>query len=208
MTHFIEMYMDALSRDVCDEIIDRFEKDPRKGVSRTMVRVNPKVRTGTMLLPGELPDWRDVVEQVETVIRTHLAAYVEKYQSLRNLTRPERSILTAPIIERIEPGQGYDYHIDAGPANTYDRFLSTIIYLKNVDEGGYTEFPYQSFRTVPRAGAILIFPPFWTHMHRGATPISGTKYNITNFMLVRPQRVQPAVTTGSAATGGPVTGGG
>lgn len=199
MTHFIEMYLDALSRETCEDIIERFEKDPRRGTSRTMVRVNPKVRTGTMLLPGELPDWRDVVELVEGVIRTHLATYVAKYQSLQYLVRPERSILTAPIIERIDPGQGYDFHIDAGPANTYDRFLSTLIYLKDVDEGGFTEFPYQSIRFMPRAGAILYFPPFWTHMHRGATPISGTKYNITNFMLIRPQQAQPVVPAGNAA---------
>lgn len=183
--HFIEMYLDVFPAAECEEIIRRFEEDPRRIQSRSQRRVNPDVRTGTMLLTGNLPEWNDVTTRVEAVFREQLALYVAKYESLKLMARPERSFLTTPLIERINPGQGYDYHIDAGPGDTYTRILSSILYLRNVDEGGFTEFPYQSLRMVPRAGAMVIFPPFWTHLHRGATPISNTKYNITNFLVLR-----------------------
>lgn len=198
--HFIEMYLDTIPRDACEDIIARFEADPEKGPSRTARRVNPAVRTGTMLIPGDRPDWQEVTALVETAIRGRLAQYVEKYQSLRILAQPERSFLSGPVIERIEPGQGYEYHIDAGPANTSDRILSILIYLRDIDEGGFTEFPYQSLRTVPRAGALLLFPPFWTHLHRGVTPTSQIKYNISNYLVVRAEPVPMAVPASVAAS--------
>lgn len=191
--HFIEMFLDSIPRDTCEDIIARFEADSKKEPSRTARRVNPSVRTGTMLIPGDRPDWQEVTELVETAIRGRLAQYVEKYQSLRILAQPERSFLSGPVIERIEPGQSYEYHIDAGPANTGNRILSILIYLRDIDEGGFTEFPYQSLRTVPRAGALLLFPPFWTHMHRGVTPTSQIKYNISNYLVVRAEPVPMAV---------------
>ena len=39
----------------------------------------------------------------------------------------------------------------------------------------------------PKAGLLLLFPPFWTHLHRGVSPVSAVKYNITNFVILRPQ---------------------
>ena len=198
--NFIEMFLDSIPRDTCEEIIARFEADPEKEPSRTARRVNPAVRTGTMLIPGDRPDWQEVTELVETAIRGRLAQYVEKYQSLRILARPEKSFLSGPVIERIEPGQSYEYHIDAGPANTGNRILSILIYLRDIDEGGFTEFPYQSLRTVPRAGALLLFPPFWTHLHRGVTPTSQIKYNISNYLVVRAEPVSMAVPGPAAAS--------
>ncbi len=198
--NFIEMFLDSIPRDTCEEIIARFEADPEKEPSRTARRVNPAVRTGTMLIPGDRPDWQEVTELVETAIRGRLAQYVEKYQSLRILARPERSFLSGPVIERIEPGQSYEYHIDAGPANTSNRILSILIYLRDIDEGGFTEFPYQSLRTKPRAGALLLFPPFWTHLHRGVTPTSQIKYNISSYLLVRAEPVPMVVPVLAAAS--------
>ncbi len=35
----------------------------------------------------------------------------------------------------------------------------------------------------PRAGSLLLFPPYWTHVHRGAPIRSGAKYIMTSFFL-------------------------
>ncbi len=184
MPSFLEAYPNALSTDECEEIIRRFEADPRKFASRTQFRVASPIRSGTMLPTTEFPEWRDVTERVESVVRERLRDYVGKFVGLKNLSSPGRYYVSGALVERIEPGQGYGFHIDAGPWGTHDRFLATLIYLRDVREGGFTEFPYQSLRVAPRAGLMLMFPPFWTHLHRGAPPISGTKYNITNFVCV------------------------
>lgn len=189
--HFLMTYADALSRDVCEPIVERFENDARQRPSRTATTDTPKVRTGTQLEIPKFPEWRDVVELVDATIRRHLPDYVEKFPGVRHLAHPDSFTITKALIERIEPGQGYGYHIDAGPPGTEDRFLSTIIYLRDVAEGGFTEFPFQERQIPPQAGTLVMFPPFWTHIHRGVPPISNTKYNITNFLVIRRPPARP-----------------
>lgn len=189
MAHFLEFYLDALSPDACADIISRFDRDPHVFSSRTANSANPKVRSGTMLAIGDLPHWSDVAAQLADTLQQKLRDYVAKYPALQYLAQPDQSEVTAPVIERIEPGQGYDWHIDAGPAQTHDRLLSFLIYLRDVDSGGHTEFPFQEIAVKPKAGALLIFPPFWTHLHRGAPPVSNTKYNITSYLVLRPRRM-------------------
>ena len=94
----------------------------------------------------------------------------------------------------IEPGQGYGYHIDASVGGTHDRIVSGLFYLRDIVDGGETEFPFQLMHVKPKAGLLLLFPPFWTHLHRGVSPVSAVKYNITNFVILRPQAPRAAAT--------------
>lgn len=190
---FLEAFPGVLSSAECEAIIGRFEMDPRKFSSRTQTRAVPLIRSGMMLPTYDFPEWRDVTDRVEAIIRERLQDYTSKYQSLRNLAALDRYFISGALIERIEPGQGYGFHIDAGTWGTQERFLATLIYLRDVHDGGLTEFPYQSLRVAPRAGLLLMFPPFWTHPHRGVPPISGTKYNITNFVCTMPPSVRSQV---------------
>ncbi len=185
--HFIEAFPGALSIEECREIIARFNADPRAFPSRTQNRLVPLIRSGTMLNIVELPDWQDVVQRIEGTIRRYLPIYAAKYPMFQNFAKPANHIISPALLERIEPGQGYGYHIDAGPWGTHDRVLATLIYLADVFEGGFTEFPYHSVRVQPRQGLLVMFPPFWTHLHRGAPPVSNAKFNITNFVMVRPK---------------------
>ncbi len=57
-------------------------------------------------------------------------------------------------------------------------------YLNSVDgEGGQTEFKYQDIQIQPEAGKLLLFPPFWTHLHRGKLLQSGQKYIATTWVV-------------------------
>jgi hypothetical protein len=188
---FLEAYPGALSSTECEAIIRRFEADPRKFSSRTQYRLVSPIRSGIMLPTTDFPEWRDITDRIEAIVRGHLKSYAAKYVSLKNLSAPGNFYVSGALIEKIEPGQGYGFHIDAGPWGTQDRFLATLIYLQDVHEGGFTEFPYQSLRVAPRAGLMLMFPPYWTHLHRGAPPVSGTKYNITNFVCTKPSGAKP-----------------
>jgi len=187
--HFIEAYPGALAPEQCRAIIERFNADPRRFPSRSHTSLTPVIRTGTMINAIELPDWHDVVELVEATIRRHVAQYAEKYVAFQNIANPNASIVSPPVLERIDPGQGYGYHVDAGQFGTHHRMLHCLIYLADVAEGGYTEFPYQSVRIPPRAGLLILFPPFWTHPHRGVSPVSNAKYNISNFVTLKPKAI-------------------
>ena len=62
------------------------------------------------------------------------------------------------------------------------RFLVFILYLNDVEEGGETHLIKQEIKIAPRAGRLLMFPPFWTHPHAGLKPISGPKYVMMSYL--------------------------
>lgn len=65
------------------------------------------------------------------------------------------------------------------------RSLLFMFYLNDVDDGGQTEFFHQQRAVQPRAGRMVIAPAYFTHAHRGCTPISGDKYILTSWVLLQ-----------------------
>jgi hypothetical protein len=182
--HFIRLYRDTFSRELCEEVIRRFEADPRKHASTTAARDKPRLRSGTMLQIGDLADWADINDAYAKALEKNLEAYATAFPTLRQLVFSPATKRTPPLLERIEPGQGFGMHIDASIAGTHDRMVAVLMYLKDVEQGGETQFPFQSMQVKPRAGLMVLFPPYWTHPHQGTSPISGYKYNLTSYVVV------------------------
>ena len=59
-----------------------------------------------------------------------------------------------------------------------------MYYLNDVSEGGETEFYHQKVKIKPEKGTLVIFPAYFTHLHKGNVPISNDKY-ILNFWLMK-----------------------
>ena len=55
------------------------------------------------------------------------------------------------------------------------------MYLSDVEEGGELEFLYQNKRVKPKKGDFVVWPAYFTHMHRGNPPISDEKYIVTGW---------------------------
>lgn len=66
---------------------------------------------------------------------------------------------------------------------TLHRVLLYTFYLNAVPEAGETEFYYQQRKIRPQPGTLLLAPAFFTHTHRGNTPIGGDKYIATSWIL-------------------------
>ena len=87
-------------------------------------------------------------------------------------------------IQRTRPGEHYHWHIDGGSHEFSQRQLVAVWYLNDVPgPGGETEFSYQNVMIRPEAGKLLLFPPFWTHEHRGVTLQQGVKYIATTWAV-------------------------
>ena len=87
---------------------------------------------------------------------------------------------------KYEKGEKYDWHIDTGSHQMSDRQLVAIWYLNDVDgPGGETEFLHQKVKIKPEKGKLVIFPPFWTHEHRGVTVKKGSKYIATTWIVFK-----------------------
>lgn len=98
-------------------------------------------------------------------------------------------------LQKYDAGLGnYNYwHCEVYPEPGHEavhRTLLWMVYLNDVAEGGETDFYYQGRSVQPRAGRMVIAPAYFTHTHRGRTPISGDKYIVTSWLLMaRPEQL-------------------
>ena len=85
-------------------------------------------------------------------------------------------------LHKVKEGQGYHtWHSEIDGVQGCRRVLAWMTYLRVPEEGGETEFLHQSKRIVPAVGKTLIWPAYFTHLHRGNPPLKGEKYYITGW---------------------------
>ncbi len=93
--------------------------------------------------------------------------------------------------QKYDAGRGnYNYwHCEVFPKAPHNeplhRTLLFMFYLNDVAEGGQTEFFYQQRAIRPQRGRMVIAPAYFTHTHRGCTPVSGDKYILTSWVLLQ-----------------------
>ncbi len=185
---YIVPYHGALPADVCRRIIEAFERDPKRQVSKTAGGIVAAGRRGEMVVMKG-PAWAELREFVNGKAVECMHEYATRFSSVEFILKKEETILSPPVIEKIDHGQGFGWHIDSGPMVTSRRFLSVLTYLKDVNDGGRTEFPVQNKALQPRQGTMVLFPPYWMFPHRGVPPVREVKYILTNYFMV-PERSQ------------------
>lgn len=90
-------------------------------------------------------------------------------------------------IQKTLPTEGYHvWHIEHGKGfeNEARAFVFSV-YLNDVEDGGETEFLNFSKRVKPKTGRIVIWPAGFPYVHRGNPPLSGEKYILTSWMMLR-----------------------
>jgi|TARA_E500000318_G_scaffold751_1_gene1046 hypothetical protein len=90
-------------------------------------------------------------------------------------------------IQKTLPTEGYHtWHIEHGPGFVNEsRAFVYSVYLNDVEEGGETEFLHFSQRVKPKTGRIVIWPAAFPYLHRGNPPLSGEKYILTSWVMLR-----------------------
>jgi hypothetical protein len=74
----------------------------------------------------------------------------------------------------------FDTHVDCLDIASSKRFLIFYWYLNDVEEGGETLFDNLNYEVKPKAGRLVMFPPYWMYPHTGKTPISNSKYLLSS----------------------------
>ena len=57
-----------------------------------------------------------------------------------------------------------------------------MTYLNDIKDGGETYFSSQDLKVKPEKGLTLIWPAYWTHMHKGIPAITEHKMVTTGWL--------------------------
>ena len=179
---FIFEIENALTSDICEEIIARFEANPDQQYQGRVgqgAERETSIKQSTDLVVSGKENWKDMDQMFFHSTALAVRTLRERFPFFNG---PFKDV--GYNVQRTEPGQFYHWHIDGGSHAFADRQLVVIWYLNDVEgEGGETEFSMQQVKVKPTAGKMLLFPPFWTHEHRGVTLESGVKYIATTWVV-------------------------
>ncbi|MFT5219490.1 MAG: Rps23 Pro-64 3,4-dihydroxylase Tpa1-like proline 4-hydroxylase [Planctomycetota bacterium] len=183
---FIFQKPNALAQDICAEMIARFEQreqDQYPGRIGQLGDSYPEVKRSTDLLVSNNPDWKDIDAELFRSLNQAMHEFKERYEFFNG---PFKDMGYG--IQRTLPGEFYHWHIDGGSHEFANRQLVAIWYLNTLsdtggDAGGETEFAHQDVEITPQAGNLILFPPFWTHLHRGRILDQGIKYIATTWVV-------------------------
>ena len=181
---FIFEFNNSLSEDNCIDIMNRFEEsesDHYEGRVGQTFEKNTDIKKSTAMVVSGKDDWKDVDQLLFTSLSKALSSVKKQYDFFSG---PFKDIGYA--VQRTQSGEYFHWHIDSGSHQFSDRQLVAIWYLNNVKgPGGETEFLNQEVKIKPEMGKLILFPPFWTHEHRGVTLKQGTKYIATTWIVFK-----------------------
>ena len=172
----------ALSAALCEEMIHRFENsrgEQYSGRSGQAAQENLSIKRSTDLFISGKPQWQDIDQALFDSLMAAMREFCASFPYFRGTFKD-----TGYGIQRTRPNEYYHWHIDGGSDIFSARQLVAIWYLNDVSgPGGETEFLRQAIRIKPQQGKLLLFPPFWTHEHRGITLRHGLKYIATTWLV-------------------------
>jgi len=187
---FIGIYDGYIPDQACDEAIELFNKyqEFNKVFSRfTSEGATPDFKNDKQLFccPEDLTDQEFNVNKLKLLMVNFDMALRHYYTETNVKKYTAEDIITDHVkIQKTLPAQGYHiWHIEHGPRrDSLSRVLVYTIYLNTVEEGGETEFLYQSQRVKPVKGRIVIWPAGFPYVHRGNPPLKGEKYILTSWI--------------------------
>jgi hypothetical protein len=172
----------ALPPELCADMIRRFEAAQHEQypgrIGQTAFE-DLSIKKSTDLVVSGKPQWQDVDRALFRSIASALLEFRETFPYFKGKFKD-----MGYAIQRTNPGEHYHWHIDGGSHEFSQRQLVAVWYLNDVPgPGGETEFLFQGVRIKPEAGKLILFPPFWTHEHRGVTLEQGVKYIATTWVV-------------------------
>lgn len=172
----------ALEPLLCSNIIDRFEAatdEQYQGRVGQTEDENLQVKKSTDLVISGKDHWKDIDRALFASLASGIK-FIRQQHSFFNGRFKDFGY----AIQRTSPGEYFHWHVDSGSHLFSDRQLVAIWYLNDVPgPGGETEFRHQQLKIKPECGKLILFPPFWTHEHRGITLTQGVKYIATTWVL-------------------------
>jgi hypothetical protein len=188
----IGVFEKVVPHEICEGLISLYEARASLGkkVSRNFHLLHDEKQFYAREPEGDQSGWSDcLLNHDDTFLYAKIAdifweqcykPYTEEYPLLNEISRHNMGYLS---IQKTKPARGYhSFHCEQGSAAYGKRLGFFILYLNTVEDGGETEFLYQSKRVKPVEGTIVIAPASYMYAHRGNPPLTETKYIVTSWI--------------------------
>ena len=174
----VRYYDRVVSKEWCNKVIDLFEQSKKDTFD------NDRKSFTELNIEGK-EEFKDIKETYIRVLSQNLQHFMKEVNIENHHFPPIIDMENIRIKKYTDNGKDvFKNHVDVlrsqGPSSK--RFLVFIMYLSDVEEGGETSIPRYNIKCKPKAGRLLMFPPFWTHPHQGEKVIKGTKYQIMTYL--------------------------
>jgi hypothetical protein len=180
---FIGIYEETLSKERCQEIIDKMEfhmdnnpSEIRNG--KEQFKNGDVGRKDYQIFANKV--FSGVSQDINKVLDVCIQAYSDEFFVLKNIANIRSDEIK---LQMTPPRGGYHvWHCEHGSKFNADRVLAWTLYLNDIPDGeGETEFLWQGVRIKPKTGTVCIFPAAFTHTHRGNPVYSCNKYIATGW---------------------------
>ena len=199
-------YPNAFPDDICEEIIERFDKDENvsKGYNGLYGPETTTTKVSNDLMISGRPEWSDMDSRLYDILSPYIQNYTDMLRDQFHFEQTGHIKDLGYQIQKTEPGGYFSWHTDDNTEiitdqtyisdvgrKTYcgrDRMFTYILYLNDryEYEDGQTEFKFGDGNTKlirPEQGKLILFPanPFFPH--RGVPLENGVKYLMTGWVV-------------------------
>jgi len=177
---FVEIYDNALSQKECEILINQFEKSDEHFNGSTSLGYDPDKKK-CMQLCLDLNDQSVISTVVKPNLISCIRQYREKYRDPLYQTSAWNLYHEASFQKYDGEEDGYKvWHCEHNSEKSCSkRIMAWMFYLNDAKCG--TEF-YDRPTIKAKRGRCVIWPAFWTHLHRGVIPNIGLKYIVTGWI--------------------------
>lgn len=185
LAHYIRTYDDGLPLDLCQRLLHSYSVLGR--FHRRNGRNERAALQDSAWTELDVSTFSD--DGFKRGLLGHMHQCLARYNAELGLSipLPPSDRISEFILKRYQPDgpagkEGFQTHFDSlGPV--CNRYLVFLWYLNDVAEGGATRFVDLDVEVQPKAGRLVMFPPYWMFQHAGLPPVSGDKYILSTYYL-------------------------
>ena len=191
INNFIGVYDNYITKEECNKAIKLFEDENKFNNTINRIRfenapILKKQDQQFFAASNNIDTWWENLKPMMINFDMAWIHYIKNTGALEAYDQGPFNF-TDLKIQKTLPTEGYHvWHIEHGKGfHNEARAFVFSIYLNDVEKGGETEFLHFSKRVEPKTGRIVIWPAAFPYLHRGNPPLSGEKYILTSWMMLK-----------------------
>jgi len=183
MNNYITLYENTLSKEECQNLIDKFELYENLHELEHITAPDGWHMQFTQIKLANHQIFEEENKKLRTLFLEAISTY-KKEHGIKPHQWPTKFSLEPIRMKRYLPNtnERFDEHVEVTNIETARRFLVAFIYLNDDFQGGETDFPQLKILVKPKQGNMVLFPAMWNWLHQGLPVKKKPKYIIGTMM--------------------------